>query len=70
MSLLARIDSIPFSRATVCANVCRTNMANRALCVGINDYPGSNMDLAGCVNDAKDWQALLEAPRLPRRSSS
>ena len=35
-------------------------MANRALCVGINDYPGSNMDLAGCVNDAKDWQALLE----------
>jgi len=32
----------------------------RALCVGINDYPGSNMDLAGCVNDAKDWQALLE----------
>ena len=28
-------------------------MANRALCVGINDYPGSNMDLAGCVNDAK-----------------
>ena len=35
-------------------------MANRALCVGINDYPGTNMDLAGCVNDAKDWQALLE----------
>lgn len=36
-------------------------MAKRALCVGINDYPGSNMDLAGCVNDAMDWQALLEA---------
>ena len=35
-------------------------MANHALCVGINDYPGSNMDLAGCVNDARDWQALLE----------
>lgn len=35
-------------------------MAKRALCVGINDYPGSNMDLAGCVNDARDWQALLE----------
>ena len=35
-------------------------MANRALCVGINDYPGANMDLAGCVNDARDWQALLE----------
>ena len=35
-------------------------MRKRALCVGINDYPGSNMDLAGCINDAKDWQALLE----------
>jgi hypothetical protein len=35
-------------------------MIKRALCVGINDYPGANMDLAGCVNDAKDWQALLE----------
>ena len=36
-------------------------MAKRALCVGINNYPGSNMDLAGCVNDAVDWQALLES---------
>lgn len=36
-------------------------MAKRALCVGINDYPESNMDLAGCVNDAKDWQTLLDA---------
>jgi hypothetical protein len=35
-------------------------MAKRALCVGINDYPGTNMDLAGCVNDAKDWRGLLE----------
>jgi len=35
-------------------------MSNRALCVGINDYPGTNMDLAGCVNDARDWRALLE----------
>jgi len=35
-------------------------MSQRALCVGINDYPGTNMDLAGCVNDARDWQALLE----------
>jgi hypothetical protein len=36
-------------------------MAKKALCVGINDYPGTNMDLAGCVNDAKDWKALLES---------
>ena len=36
-------------------------MANRAVCVGINNYPGTNMDLAGCVNDANDWGALLKA---------
>lgn len=36
-------------------------MAKRALCVGINDYPGSDMDLNGCVNDAMDWQSLLES---------
>jgi hypothetical protein len=35
-------------------------MAKQALCVGINDYPGAKMDLSGCVNDARDWQALLE----------
>jgi metacaspase-1 len=34
-------------------------MAKRALCVGINDYPGTQNDLSGCVNDAKDWQAVL-----------
>ena len=36
-------------------------MAKRALCVGNNDYPGTGMDLAGCLNDAKDWEALLKA---------
>ena len=30
-----------------------------ALCIGINDYPGTSMDLAGCVNDANDWSKLL-----------
>jgi hypothetical protein len=34
-------------------------MAKRALCIGINDYPGTHMDLAGCVNDANDWAAEL-----------
>lgn len=34
-------------------------MTRRALCVGINDYPIPNMDLRGCVNDAKAWAALL-----------
>jgi hypothetical protein len=35
-------------------------MAKRALCIGINDYPGTDSDLAGCVNDAHDWAALLK----------
>jgi len=34
-------------------------MAKLALCIGINHYPGTGMDLAGCVNDANDWAALL-----------
>ena len=34
-------------------------MAKLALCIGINDYPGTDMDLHGCVNDAHDWAAEL-----------
>lgn len=33
--------------------------SKKALCVGINDYPGTSNDLQGCVNDAKDWSSLL-----------
>lgn len=36
-------------------------MSKKALCIGINDYPGTNMDLRGCVNDANDWAATLAA---------
>src|SRR5689334_8700157 len=36
-------------------------MAKTALCIGINDYPGTQMDLKGCVNDAKDWSQALAA---------
>jgi len=36
-------------------------MKKSALCIGINNYPGTGMDLAGCVNDAKDWSAELSA---------
>jgi len=36
-------------------------MGKRALCIGINDYPGTGSDLVGCVNDANDWaEALTE----------
>ena len=31
-----------------------------ALCVGINDYPGTNADLWGCVNDAIDLKEKFE----------
>lgn len=32
----------------------------KAICVGINNYPGLTNDLRGCVNDANDWANLLE----------
>lgn len=35
-----------------------------ALCIGINNYPGTNNDLSGCVNDARDWAAELEQRRF------
>lgn len=35
-------------------------MATKALCIGINDYPGTGMDLQGCVNDAQDWARELQ----------
>jgi hypothetical protein len=31
----------------------------KALCVGINNYPGTSNDLKGCVNDCKSWRELL-----------
>ena len=34
-------------------------MSKKALCIGINDYPGTGSDLQGCVNDATDWAAEL-----------
>ena len=36
-------------------------MSKQALCIGINDYPGTQNDLSGCVNDAADWAAALAA---------
>jgi hypothetical protein len=44
-------------------------MTRRALCIGINNYPGTQMDLAGCVNDANDW-ADDSVPRFRRRACS
>ena len=30
-----------------------------ALCVGINDYPGTGSDLNGCINDCNNWAEFL-----------
>jgi hypothetical protein len=35
-------------------------VAKTGLCIGINDYPGTQNDLSGCVNDAQDWAGTLE----------
>lgn len=32
----------------------------KAVCIGINNYPGIFNDLKGCVNDARDWSAWLQ----------
>ena len=48
----------PRAEPTVCSRR-STVMTKRALCIGINDYPGTNSDLSGCVNDATDWAATL-----------
>ena len=34
-------------------------MGKRAVFVGINDYPFEDLDLKGCVNDARAWGDLL-----------
>ena len=39
----------------------RQSRSRTALCIGINDYPGTGSDLSGCVNDANDWAAVLKA---------
>jgi len=36
-------------------------MTQKALIVGINDYPGTDQDLGGCVNDARAWARLFTA---------
>lgn len=46
------------SQPVVTPTVPSTNRV--ALCCGINDYPGSNNDLKGCVNDANTWFSLLK----------
>lgn len=34
-------------------------MNRRAVCIGIDDYRGEEIDLRGCVNDARAWAGLL-----------
>ncbi len=32
----------------------------KAICAGINNYPGVSNDLNGCVNDVNDWASFLQ----------
>lgn len=36
------------------------NIKKKALCIGINDYPGTGNDLNGCINDANEWSNILQ----------
>lgn len=36
------------------------NANKKALCIGINDYPGTQNDLRGCVNDCMGWATILQ----------
>jgi len=38
----------------------KSSARKKAICIGINDYPGSSNDLKGCVNDARNWASLLK----------
>lgn len=38
----------------------KEELMKRSLHIGINNYPGTNSDLSGCVNDANDWKDALE----------
>lgn len=31
----------------------------QALCIGINNYPGTDSDLSGCINDVNDWAKVF-----------
>ena len=42
-------------------------MAKRALLVGINDYPGTQNDLQGCVNDITNVYDILVKYSVSRR---
>lgn len=39
-------------------------MAKKALCIGINNYPGTDSDLKGCINDANDWSTVLASRKF------
>ena len=48
------------SQSTVSSETVPITGKKRALCFGINDYPGSSNDLRGCLNDVGDWTSLLK----------
>jgi hypothetical protein len=45
--------------STITDQTTTRNKRKKALCIGINNYPGYSNDLRGCVNDARGWQKML-----------
>lgn len=61
LATLGRLDlGAPAPRGFPQLHLKGAAVAKLALCIGINDYPGTGNDLAGCVNDAKDWGAAFK----------
>jgi hypothetical protein len=59
LDLNARAFQAAAARAPQPLTVKGSAMNKYALCIGINDYPGTQNDLSGCVNDANDWAKAL-----------
>ena len=57
MSFLREKTTKTTTKTTTKANISKNK---KSFCCGINNYPGTNNDLRGCVNDAKAWSSLLE----------
>jgi hypothetical protein len=57
MNFLQKLWNELFKKDEVNPKCCDAH--KRSLHIGINDYPGRQNDLKGCVNDARGWQKYL-----------
>jgi hypothetical protein len=58
---LKKVLGITTNTTTTESTTTKNDGANKqALCMGINDYLGTQNDLRGCINDAMNWGNLLK----------